>query len=157
MVMSGALSMCFISIVMTGSVYLGILTSLKAVWSIQLDLTCLKKPDVSSAESTAIDLVREGYGYCSLAQVNTVYNQTNSKLDLIFVNDFDVTVARAIYYLITPDAYHPPLLVRLSDLAPQCDRVNVSSTFYDFKRGDYPNMISYLNLHINKNNIKRPL
>ena len=66
-------------------------------------------------------------------------------LDFIFVNDYDVTVDRAINYLITPDAYHPPLIVRLSDLAPQCDQVNVNSTFYDFKRGDYPNMISYLN------------
>ena len=76
--------------------------------------------------------------------MNTVFNPSDTLLDLIFVNDYDVTVDRAIDYLITSDAYHPPLIVLLRDLAPQGDQVNVNSTFYNFKRDDYPN-VSYLN------------
>ena len=89
-----------------------------AVWLSERSLTCFKKPGTSLAESTAIDLIREGYGYCGLAQVNTVFNSRDIMLDLIFVNVVDITVDTAIDYLTPPDAYHPPLIVCLRDLAP---------------------------------------
>ena len=109
------------------------------------NLTCFKKPGVSLVESTAIDLICEGYSFCGSAQVNTVFNSKDTMLDLIFVNDFAVTVDAAIDSLITPDVYHPPLLVSPNDFTPLVDQGSVIGSYYDFKRGDYPNMINYLN------------
>ena len=116
-----------------------------AVWLSERNLTCFKKPGVSLVESTAIDLICDGYSFCGSAQVNTIFNSKDTMLDLIFVNDFAVTVDTAIDILITPDVYHPPLLVSLNDFTPSVDQGSVNGSYYDFKRGDYPNMINYLN------------
>ncbi|XP_076672265.1 uncharacterized protein LOC143371199 [Andrena cerasifolii] len=115
------------------------------VWLTEQSLMCFKKPGASSAESTAIDLICEGYGYCNLAQVNTVFNSSDAMVDLIFVNDFDVSVGISIDYLIALDAYHPPLILRLGVLAPSGDQSKVGASYYDFKCGDYPKVINYLN------------
>ena len=87
------------------------------VWLSERNLTCFKKPGVSLVESNAIDLIRESCSFCGSAQVNTIFNSKDTMLDLIFVNDFAVTVDNAIDSLITPDVYHPPLLVSLNYFA----------------------------------------
>ena len=86
-----------------------------AIWTTGPSKHCSKRSWISSLESTAIDLLLEGYNYCGLAQANNIFNSFDSLLDLIFVKDTEVVVDKAVDVLISPDRYHPPLTVRLND------------------------------------------
>ena len=116
-----------------------------AVWPTGLGLSCSKKSGIPSSESTAIDFLLEGYSYCGLAQANTISNSFNSFLDLIFVKDTLISVDNAVDVLISPDQYHPPLNVYLTDLVVSTDMSRDCVTYFDFKRGDYPSIINHLN------------
>ena len=116
-----------------------------AVWFNDQGLACFKKPGLSTNESCAIDLLLGCAGYCNLDQINTVFNDFDGMLDLIFATNTSVTADRVIDALILPDAYHPPLYMRCNESA--ITDVNVSDyiVFKDFKRGDYLGMVRYFN------------
>ena len=116
-----------------------------AVWTTCPGLNCIKISGISGAESAAIDLLLEGYSYCGLAQANTILNSFERWLDLLFVKDTVVAVDIAVDVLISPDQYHPPLVVCLSDLFLPTDHSRECNTYLDFKRGDYPSIINHLN------------
>ena len=108
-------------------------------------LACFRKPGLSTNESAAIDLLLGCAGYCNLDQINTVFNDSDGMLDLIFATSISGTADRVIDALILPDAYHPPLCMKCNEVAI----TNVSNSDYivfkDFKRGDYPGMVGYFN------------
>ena len=115
------------------------------VWPTGPGSFCSKKPGIPSLESSAIDLLLEGYSYCGLAQVNSIGNSFGSLLDLIFVKDIELSVDNAVDFLISPDAYHPPLKVRLNDQFAFTNQNRDNVTYVDFKCGDFPRIINHLN------------
>ena len=116
-----------------------------AVWLNNSVQGCFRGSGVSSNESTAIDLLLGCVGYCNLTQVNTVFNQFQVMLDLIFVSCPNVMVDRVIDALIVPDAYHPPLHIVLKGLAPAHVRGGENSEYRDFKRCDFSSVCEFLN------------
>ena len=116
-----------------------------AVWYNDSGLACFRKPGISTNESNAIDLLLGCAGYCNLSQVNTVFNDSDVMLDLIFATGASVTSDRVIDALILPDAYHPPLYMLYNDLAITDVSASENVVFKDFKRGDYQGMLAYFN------------
>lgn len=85
-----------------------------------------------SSASTYIIYV---FSFLNFFQLNEQPNCHGSLLDLIFLNSNKVSVNIATFFLISPDSYHPPLLIVfpfLSNTQPQ----NEHFYFY-FKSGDY--------------------
>ena len=116
-----------------------------AVWHNDSAQGCFRDSGVSSNESAAIDLLLCCASYCNLKQVNIVVNDFGVMLDLIFVNSSDVTLDRAIDVLIDPDVYHPPIYIKLNVSVSGPDLMRCNLVYRDFKRGDYPRVLDYLN------------
>ena len=116
-----------------------------AIWFSDSVQDCFRRSGVPSNESAAIDLLLGCAGYCSLTQINNVYNDFDVMLDLVFVSSTNVALDRVIDVLIEPDLYHPPLYLKFSVLASGPDHMCGNLDYRDFKRGDYPGVLEYLN------------
>ena len=87
----------------------------------------------------------EGYNFCTLAQVNSVFNAFDCLLDFIFVKNIEVDIDKVIDYIITPDPYHPPLKVYLSAILSSTNYSHDGVTYKDFICRDYRGIINHLN------------
>lgn len=115
-----------------------------AVWFDENGLACFKKSGVTSSKSMAIDFLLGGFNYCGLTQVNSIFNEFDGMLDLIFVSNINVTVDLVMEALVAPDAYHPPLYVSFNSVVSSLDLPSDNVEYFDSKRGDYHSVVGYL-------------
>ncbi|XP_050504919.1 uncharacterized protein LOC126883416 [Diabrotica virgifera virgifera] len=103
-------------------------------------------PGATASEVEALQVVTGMCAYHNLFQSNTIVNATGNILDLVLVDDADVTVSRANEALLREGMHHPPLEfeIKMTKRRPN-DGGLVSDGFYrDFKSADYVKITDFL-------------
>jgi len=110
-----------------------------------LGLSWLNESDgltFSSNSSSSGSCVPETFASLNFFQHNSVLNSSQSTLDLIFSGN--ISVEKSLNHLAPCDSFHPALEISLLTI-PHIPFVNNSHTFFDFRKSDYPKIISFLN------------
>jgi len=98
----------------------------------------------SSTSSSSGSCVPKTFASLNFFQHNSVLNSSQSTLDLIFSNIANISVEKSLNHLVPCDSFHPALEISLLTI-PHIPFVNNSHTFFDFRKSDYPKIISFLN------------
>lgn len=91
--------------------------------------------------NTAAALIVDFFSFLNFFQFNHIANCSGNILDLVLSNSKALSVDKATTSLITPDIYHPPLLIQY-----HYSKLPISDTtrsYFDFKAGDYSSISNF--------------
>ena len=84
----------------------------------------------------------DSFSFLNLFQLNQVHNSHGGLLDLVFSTSDKSSITSALFSLVNPDSFHPPLSIKypleLYDPQPAIH------SYRDFKSGDYTTMSHFL-------------
>ena len=82
----------------------------------------------------------------NLKQYNSVRNNNNNMLDLVFTNFLSINTAKSDFPLVSEDLYHPALIINC-DLVTTERHINfptANNYRYNFKKADFKNLYEYI-------------
>jgi hypothetical protein len=90
-----------------------------------------------------VQCIPETFAFNNFFQINGVPNSFGTFLDLVFSNDIRISVEKADVVTVPCDPYHPALdiLISLEEVVPI---LNTSHKYFDFRRGSYSKICSFL-------------